>query len=143
MYVVPFMAYFIFHELWIYPNSMMHMMGFRCTNHFQYQVMFWVYETIGKRGKFDVGGGQGGIVNALRDVGRSSPKLGISWMNESFGILMVELYSTLWSVSMHEVSLAFAPRKVCSPSGFATLFTCCFIWRIGILLIMFLFFLCM
>ena len=45
--------------------------------------------------KFEVGGGHGGTVNDPRDVGNSIPKLGISWMNESFGTLMVELCSNL------------------------------------------------
>ena len=45
--------------------------------------------------KFDVCGGNGGRVNAPWDVGNSSPNIGPSWMNESFGTLLVELCSTL------------------------------------------------
>ena len=82
--------------------------------------MFLGLRTIDMGIKIDVGGGHGGRVNAPWDAGKSSPKIGILWMNDSFGILTFELYLSLWFVSLREVWLASAPGKVCSPSGFAS-----------------------
>ena len=48
-------------------------------------------------------GGQGGSVNAPRELGVSSPKIGLLWKNGSFGISLGELYSALWYVSWREV----------------------------------------
>ena len=82
-------------------------------------------------------GGHGGRVNASWELGNSRPKLGLSWMNGEFGILMVELCSALSLGSLCDVWHASMPGKVCSPYGFATLFTFCFGWRIGILVTFF------
>ena len=51
----------------------------------------WVYENIGMRRNFDVGGGQGSRVNAPQDGVSSIPNLSLSWMNDSFGSTMVML----------------------------------------------------
>ena len=56
---------------------------------------------IGDRNRRSVG--QGGGVNAPWDLGLSSPKLGLSWKSESFGISLGELYLTLWLWYLCEV----------------------------------------
>ena len=53
------------------------------------------FVTIGMRRYFDVGGGQGGIVNAPRDRVNSSPKIGLSWLHDSFGSMVVMLCLSL------------------------------------------------
>ena len=80
-------------------------------------------------------GGQGGGVNAPRDVWVSSPKLGLSSKNEPFGISLGELCSTLWSVSWHEVWLASVFWKVCPSPGLQRCLFVVLVQRIGILLI--------
>ena len=44
-------------------------------------------------------GGQGGRVNMSQELGVSSPKLGLSWRNESLALLLGESCSALLSVS--------------------------------------------
>ena len=68
------------------------------------------YETIGMGIHFNVAGGQGGRINYPQDVVSSSPKLGLSWMNESFGTMMVKLWLALLFFSLHEVWFSFMPR---------------------------------
>ena len=53
------------------------------------------FGTIGMRRNFVIDGGQGGGVNAPRDGVISSPNIGLSWVNDSFGTMVVMLCSTL------------------------------------------------
>ena len=46
MYEVPFMAYCICHEPWLYPKSMMQMMGLSMHKALQLPKCDWGYETI-------------------------------------------------------------------------------------------------
>ena len=59
MYVKPFMAYCIFHEPWLYPNSTMDMMGISMHKAFRLPKHIWGYETIDMGTKFEVCGGNG------------------------------------------------------------------------------------
>ena len=67
------------------------------------------FGTIGMRRYFDVGGGQGSGVNAPWYGANSSPKLGLSWLHNSFEYMVVILCSFLWSLSLHEVWFASIP----------------------------------
>ena len=104
----PFMAYFICHESWLrnvnkYNDGGVNVKGIVNTkSHFGFR-------TIGMRRYFDVGGGQGGGVNAPWDGVKSIPKLGLSWFHDSFGSMVVMLYSTLLLLSLHEVWFASMP----------------------------------
>ena len=57
MYVNPFMAYCIFHGPWIYPKSIMEIMGVSMHKAFRLPKHVWGYQTIGMGMKFNVGDG--------------------------------------------------------------------------------------
>ena len=103
MYDGLFMAYFIFHELWLYLNSMIPLMGFIICMEFQYPIVFLRFMNY----RLGVGnlhsGGQGGRVNMSQELGVSSPKLGLSWRHDSFSLSLGELCSALCTVSWREV----------------------------------------
>ena len=63
---------------------------------FQYQITFWGLRTIGTGIKIDIGGGQGGRLNAPQDGVTSIPKLGLSCLHYSFCSMVVMICSTLW-----------------------------------------------
>ena len=67
------------------------------------------FETIGMMRYFDIGGGHGGGLNAPWDGVNSIPKLGLSWFHDSFGSMVVMLYSALWFLSLCEVWFASMP----------------------------------
>ena len=130
----PFMAYCIFHESWIYPKSTMPLMGFIMCMEVQYQITFFGFMNYRLVDRNWCSGGQGGRVNAPRELGVLSPKLGISWKNGSFGISLGELCSALWSISWCEVCLASVFWKVCSSPGLQRCLFVVLVQRIGILI---------
>ena len=71
--------------------------------------MHYVFGTIGMRIYFIVGGQQGGRVNDSQDGVNSSPNLGLSWLHNSFGSMVVMLCLALWILSLCEVWIASTP----------------------------------
>ena len=86
-----------------YPKSTIPMIGVIMYKDLPLPSHVCGYETIDMGINFDISGGQGGGVNYPRDVVRSSPKTGLSWMNDSFVTAMVKLFSTLWFFSLRDV----------------------------------------
>ena len=90
MYNGPFMEYFICHESWLrnvnkYNDGGVNVKGIVNTK------SHLGFGTIGMRRYFDVGGG----VNSPQNGVNSSPKLGLEWLHDSFGSMVVMLCSTL------------------------------------------------
>ena len=119
--IKPFMAYYICHELWIYPRFTIPSLGFKnyivniCPN------TFWNCMNYSLRVWKSRNGGNGGGVNARWEMGVSSLKLGLSWRYESFTFSVGDLCSALWFVSWHEVWRSAALGKFVLRYGFATL----------------------
>ena len=137
VYYNPFMAYFICHELWLYPKSMIPLMGFMNCMEMNCQNVFLSFMNYGLWVGNLHSGGQGGEVNAPQELEVSSPNLGLSWRHESFALSLGELCSALWSVSWREFWFCVCMLKVCPSFWFCT--TCLFVvsvWRFGILLIL-------
>ena len=108
MYDGKFMAYFICHEYWLrnmnkYSDGGINAKGIVNTN------SCLDFGTIGMMRYFDVGGGQGGGVNDPRDGVKSIPKLGLSWLHDSFGSMVVSLCLSLWCLCLCEVWFASVP----------------------------------
>ena len=107
------MAYFIFHELWIYSKPTIPLIGFmncmaiKCQNAF---LSFMSYRLwVGNLRS----GGQTGKVNVPWVLRPSSPKLGFSWRHESFALFWGDLCLALWSISWCEVWFCDCVLKVC------------------------------
>ena len=113
VYYKPLMAYYICHELWIYPKSTMLLIGFMKSMVINCQNVFMSF----MNNRIGIGircsGGQGGKVNVPWDLWVSSPKLGFSRRKESFALSLGELYSVLWSISWCEVWFCDSMLKVC------------------------------
>ena len=132
----PFMAYFICHESWLYLNSMMPLMGFIMCMAFKCQIVIlgFMNYRLGNRNRHS--SGQGGGVNAPRELGVSISKIGLSWKSGSFGISLCEHVSSLWSVSWREVWFSVPLWKVFPSFWFcSTCLLVLLVQRFGILLI--------
>ena len=120
-YCKPFMAYYICHELWIYPKFMLPSLGFMkcmvniCHNTF-WSCMNYRLGVVNQRS-----GGHGGKFNVTWEMGVSIPKIGLSWRYESFSFSLGELCSTLWYLSWLDVSSSAAVGRYVLHSSFATL----------------------
>ena len=90
MYDWPFMEYFIFHVSWLnnvneYNDGGLNVKGIVNTK------LHYVFGTIGMRIYFVIRGRQGGGVNDSQDGVNLSPNLGLSWLHNSFGSMVVML----------------------------------------------------
>ena len=99
----PFMAYYICHDLCLYPKSLIPSLGFKECMAFICHHAFWC----GMKHRLGVlvshNGGHCGRVNAPWEMGVSCPKLGIARRYGSFEILLCEICLPLWSTLWHEV----------------------------------------
>ena len=101
MYDWPFMEYFIFHVSWLnnvneYNDGGLNVKGIVNTK------LHYVFGTIGMRIYFVIRGRQGGGVNDSQDGVNLSPNIGLSWLQNSFGSMVVVLCLALSFLFLRE-----------------------------------------
>ena len=136
VYYNRFMAYYIFHESWLYPKSIIPLIGFIMCLTFQCQIAILGFRNYRLGVGIWCSGEKGGEVNVPQKLGVSSHKLGFSLKSGSFSIFLCDLYSNFWYVSWHEVWFTATLWKVCPLFWFCiTCLLIVLVHRFGILLI--------